>query len=671
MQCPVVVLADGAGIGELRATLTSLREHTDSPFVLAILDRTTRESVADDAALRAACPGEASAREALLSFRAVLTSCESDLIVLEAGVVLSPGWLLRLQAAAYSDSVAASASAVVEREIESSVDHDQPSDVMDHSTPLRSTLELPHWGAVYIRRDALRLTARRLPSTTSDELPVHPTLESLLSVPGLLHKLAPGVVVRSPRERLAPTPSTVAPRQRPAASSPSPAQARMRVMVDGRCLDMPLSGTQVHVLSLLKALEETGAIALSVLLPRRVHSSAEPHLSKVDAEDGAYTIDRLPSTTPAIFHRPYQFSNVAELAECRTFGQRLVLTHQDMILDRTPDYHPSREAWEGFRATTASAFAAADRITCFSRHAANDAAADGDLCVDRLDVVPPGVDHALPLAESGSDVSSDRFSELAEAPFLLSVGGAFHHKNRLFALSAYEHLTYVLGWSGRLCFTGDHPRSGSSVADEEAFVTQRLADASGVLDLGWVTDTEKTWLYEHAELVLFPSLYEGFGLIPFEAAARGTPCVYGWRSSLPEYLPPEGGVLEGWDLSHTCEALLEIMQDDARAARLVQAIQRAGAELTWTNTARCYVDVYRRALAAPARTANSKGELGPTPTVTRAGLTAAEQRLVTVYRRRRLARWLIDGTIGSVVQMLRFKRSARMMLGRRPNRYRS
>ena len=54
-----------------------------------------------------------------------------------------------------------------------------------------------------------------------------------------------------------------------------------------------------------------------------------------------------------------------------------------------------------------------------------------------------------------------------------------------------------------------------------------------------MTDSELSWLYRHAALVLFPTLYEGFGLVPFEAAAAGTPCVERLAAQLVRYLPSE------------------------------------------------------------------------------------------------------------------------------------
>ncbi len=49
-------------------------------------------------------------------------------------------------------------------------------------------------------------------------------------------------------------------------------------------------------------------------------------------------------------------------------------------------------------------------------------------------------------------------------------------------------------------------------------------------------EAEKAWLYAHAAAVVYPTIYEGFGLVPFEAAAHGTPCLFAPQASLRETL---------------------------------------------------------------------------------------------------------------------------------------
>ncbi len=73
------------------------------------------------------------------------------------------------------------------------------------------------------------------------------------------------------------------------------------------------------------------------------------------------------------------------------------------------------------------------------------------------------------------------------------------------------------------------------------------ADAAHALDLGTVDEREKAWLYAHAALVLYPTVREGFGLVPFEAAAAGAATLWAAHSSLEELLPVQPAGIVAWD----------------------------------------------------------------------------------------------------------------------------
>jgi hypothetical protein len=158
--------------------------------------------------------------------------------------------------------------------------------------------------------------------------------------------------------------------------------------------------------------------------------------------------------------------------------------------------------------------------------------------------------------------------------------------------------------------------------------------------LGHVTESQKRALYSEAALTLFPSLQEGFGLVPFESAAFGTPCLYAWRSSLPEYLPHAGALPADFSVERSAAAILELLESRASQESLVSEIRGCAAMLTWDETARGYVEVYRRALADPRRTLDrSVLDAIASPT------SAEERAILQVYRRRPAFRAVIDSVI--------------------------
>jgi glycosyltransferase involved in cell wall biosynthesis len=108
---------------------------------------------------------------------------------------------------------------------------------------------------------------------------------------------------------------------------------------------------------------------------------------------------------------------------------------------------------------------------------------------------------------------------------------------------------------------------------------------------------ELPWWYNAADLFVYPSLYEGFGLPPLEAMACGTPVVSSTVSSLPEVVGSGGLLVDPTDTEALASAMKRLVtdkdtQDSIRAAGLAQA-----QTFSWDEAAQRTVDSYRRALA--------------------------------------------------------------------------
>jgi glycosyltransferase involved in cell wall biosynthesis len=522
----------------------------------------------------------------------------ADLVLLEVGVIVGPNWEENMRAAAYQDAVIATASALpADTLVLSDRATVSPGEVTIHPTG-GAALGGPIWGCVYMRGDAVKIALKTRGRSEGEQGVPPPPLEELIVVPGLVHVLASSVVV---------SPSKTAdlghrPPRTPAVSRAlaqiEAAVEPLRVLIDMRCCVYPLSGTQVHALNLVSRLAARDDLRVSILLPLRVDNSVRPHLEAIPKVVARYSEGQRIDPPPQVFHRPYQLFE-GQINDFVTSGARLILTHQDMILDRTPSYFRSADRWQTYSAATALSFVAADEVVFYSEHARQEAISDGLLDPAKTSVVAPGTDHLDGSSEEVRPTALNALMSGREHPFLLFIGNNYVHKNRLFALRVADELGRRHGWQGALICVGGRTRDGASIADEEIFWRDREQLKRRFLDLGRVTDAELHWLYSHAVLVLFPTLYEGFGLIPFEAAAAGTPSVYSARSSLGEYLPSEGAVLDLGDVAKTARRLQRVLRDGDFGEGIVDAIRRAGASLTWTRAADSYVNVYRRAIARP------------------------------------------------------------------------
>jgi GT2 family glycosyltransferase len=381
----------------------------------------------------------------------------------------------------------------------------------------------------------------------------------------------------------------------------------LSVLIDARVLAGPMTGTQLQVLEVISALGRTESLRLSVVVPENLSNYAEATLARfpeVALVTRAELSDEEQFDRVDLVHRPYQINNDEDLVFLAGLGERLMITNQDLIGYHNPAYFASFEKWQGYRRLTRSGLAVADRVVFVSAHARDDALADDLLEPDRASVVHNGVDHTIADGMSTPTPPRAVAGLPADAETILCLGTDFRHKNRVFALRLLDELRRH-GWPGYLLLAGPRVTEGSSLADEAALLALRPGLADAVIDLAAVTEAEKVWLFQRSRLVLYPTVHEGFGLVPFEAADHGVPCLWAASTSLAEVLPPSAAQIVMWSAAETARNALTLLRDDdARAANLA-AIRGAATELTWDAAAVRLIELYHLTCQEPATPASS------------------------------------------------------------------
>jgi GT2 family glycosyltransferase/glycosyltransferase involved in cell wall biosynthesis len=570
----------------------------------------------------------------------------ADVVILNSDCVVTDGWLAGLRRAAYSDSRVATVSTLTNHGTILSFPHrndPHPSIPQDWSldelagairksgTTLYPIIPTAIGHCVYIRRSALDL-AGTFDDAFAPGYEEEVDFSQRCVVRGLHHIAADDVFVlhegggsfkesaaklmadhheivkaRYPyfdawvTEVAADEESTLA----RSLAGARHALGELTVTVDGRILTPFVTGTQIHALEVIAGLATFAGVALRVVVPPDLGDYAQRLLSQFPAVQLLPAEDVRPGVQVSdVFHRPFQVSSPGDLDIARILGRRLVVTHQDLIAFHNPGYFPNFERWADHRRLTRNALAAADRVVFFSYHAARDAKHE-QLVDDRQSrVVYIGTDHRLagfqaaPARPRGGDGLEDR-------DYLLCLGTDFHHKNRTFAVALVEALERRHGWKGDLVFAGAHVAGGSSSADEALALAADPVIDGRVLSLPAVSEAEKEFLLDNANAVVYPTVAEGFGLIPFEAADHDLPCLYAAGTSLAEVLPSATATLVSWDADASADAVIGLLTDADERAAHVRAVRTAGASFTWRRTAQTLEQVYREAAAAPTRHVSS------------------------------------------------------------------
>jgi glycosyltransferase involved in cell wall biosynthesis len=185
---------------------------------------------------------------------------------------------------------------------------------------------------------------------------------------------------------------------------------------------------------------------------------------------------------------------------------------------------------------------------------------------------------------------------VGEAPFVLAIGVIEPRKNLNRLMDAFlllkqrgsvpSDLKLVLAGGKGWLFDGIFEHHAASPVRQDIVMP------------GFVPDDLLPALYSAAEVLAFPSLYEGFGLPILEAMACGTPVVASRASCLPEVAEGAALLVDPTSVEGLAGALERVLTEPALREELVAKGHQRAARYTWRRAAEQLLDVYRRVGAA-------------------------------------------------------------------------
>jgi glycosyltransferase involved in cell wall biosynthesis len=237
----------------------------------------------------------------------------------------------------------------------------------------------------------------------------------------------------------------------------------------------------------------------------------------------------------------------------------------------------------------------ARRVIAISESTARDIAQRLGVPPGRIDVAVPGVDARFFAPVDAAQC--ERFKSTWGLPrrFLLFLGTLEPRKNLVTLLEAYARLP---SHKVKLVLAG-----GEGWLYEDIYrAIERLNLGGAVLTPGYVPGGELTLWYACAEALVYPSVYEGFGLPLLEAMAAGTPVLASDTSSLPEAAGDTGMLIPPQDVDAWTAALARAIDDAAWRAEAGERGQARARTFTWERTAAQTTASYRWAMANTADT---------------------------------------------------------------------
>jgi len=254
------------------------------------------------------------------------------------------------------------------------------------------------------------------------------------------------------------------------------------------------------------------------------------------------------------------------------------------------------------RARTALAVAVATRLICVSERTREHLLARHPEAAPRAVVIPHAVDGRFtPAAPGSNEARADAVLRArcglgadGGAPLLLAVGRLRRKKNLAPLLQAFADAPAAA--SLRLVLAGP-----AGDASDALLARARRADLAGrVLFPGAVDDRTLLALYRGATAVVFPSLFEGFGLPVLEAMACGVPVLASEEGAAPEVRGDAVALCRAADPSSLTAALQQLLESPARRADLVARGRLHVARFSAEALARAHLALYAECVAAHA-----------------------------------------------------------------------
>ncbi len=229
-----------------------------------------------------------------------------------------------------------------------------------------------------------------------------------------------------------------------------------------------------------------------------------------------------------------------------------------------------------------------DMIIADSQNTKNDCMKYLDIPGEKIKVVHLAADTRYKPLKNKEELRIELESKYGlKHPFILSVGTLEKRKNISTLLKAFHKLKSN-GVNHKLVITG-----GEGWKYHEIFDTLDKYDLKkDVIFTGYVPDDDLVKLYNSADVFVYPSLYEGFGLPPLEAMACGCPVITSNTSSLPEVVGDAGIMVDPLDADGLYQEIYEILTDDKLKSMLMKKSLQRASMFNWRRTAQETWDIY-------------------------------------------------------------------------------
>jgi alpha-1,3-rhamnosyl/mannosyltransferase len=260
-----------------------------------------------------------------------------------------------------------------------------------------------------------------------------------------------------------------------------------------------------------------------------------------------------------------------------------------IVYDLGPLLHPEwvDEPTRRFHLRTLDALKRrAERIVCISEATAGDVVRELGVDRERVSIVYPGVDDAF------FDAKPAPPAILGGAPYVLAVGTLNERKNLGVLIDAFAAVA-KRDREARLVIVGSPDRDAERIRQR---IREQGIESRTVL-LGFASDAELPGIVAGASVLVFPSLFEGYGMPITEAMAAGTPVIASSDPSIDEAAGGAAMRFDPRDARALADALAKVLRSDGERRRLTAAGRAFAETRRWGASGLAFAEALEATLA--------------------------------------------------------------------------
>jgi glycosyltransferase involved in cell wall biosynthesis len=271
----------------------------------------------------------------------------------------------------------------------------------------------------------------------------------------------------------------------------------------------------------------------------------------------------------------------------------IVLTVHDLSWIRYPETHP-KERVAAMNRLFESSLLRADKVITDSAFVRQELVSVFGVSDEKISPVYLGVSSDFFPRESNETFATLISFNLIHGSYFIAVGTIEPRKNLQVALNAFMRLPKKMRQQYPLVIVG---MMGWHTDAFERLVGPLISSGEVKL-LGYLSQVDLIHVIAGALSLIYPSVYEGFGLPPLEAMACGVPVITSNVSSIPEVVGNAGMLLDPFDVDGFSNAMRKMVESKADRDHLAKIALERSLHFNWDKTAVGTIEVYHQALAS-------------------------------------------------------------------------